>query len=95
MDYKQQGKTRKSNGKLRNRSEPHEMIIATIDAGNQPWMFHIRGGLRRCYGDTGADLRVSPAVTRLTVYRLPQVGANIDKTGVVTSEYFWALYLGF
>ena len=30
-------------------------------------------GFRVCYCDNGADLRVSPAATRLTVYRRPQV----------------------
>ena len=49
------------------------MSIALIDAGTQPWIYHIIGGIAWVYDDTGADLRVSPAVTRLTVYRRPQV----------------------
>ena len=36
----------------------------------------IMDGFCGCYGDSGADLRVSPAVTRLTVYRRPQVEAK-------------------
>ena len=55
-----------------------------MDAWKQPCIHHIMGELYMRYGHSGADLRMSPAVTRLTVYRLPKYDLDPFDRDVLT-----------